>query len=1744
MAPGKPTLDNLIADRDSTSDSLDYVKTEMDRHAAAPLTEDVCDMLLGMVNTSKTDLLEVQKKIRHLQPADIDAHKAAFQALMSKSTEYQSFLHGIKIRFPVQPSASGAVHPPPPRSTDVRLPQLDIPQFDGTLLEWVSFRDIFISTVGNSTVLSDANKLAHLKSLLTGEAARLVKSLILSDANYHIAWNTLNNRYNNDREFMFAIYNRLYRQPFLQQSSSTNLRTLVDVTQECIRSLSIIGVPLDKGLDTSILYHLTCKLDQSSRELWEQSLKDATIPKLEDLINFVEQRARGLAAGATTKPRPQRNMDDDRKPVRAHHAQSSSKCKVCSAQHPIYKCEKFLNFSVDDKVDAIKKNGLCFNCLQSGHSTRTCTSTGRCRHCKEKHHSFIHRPRDSNQGNAASTSSQPHQSNNPSSGTSDTKDSFHTVDMSSVNQTMLATAVIKICDNQGEAHLCRALLDSGSTASFITDACVVRLGLQRKRSDVEVTGLASTAVSRATSTTIVSIRPHFKSSDEFIVNALVLPKVTGRLPTQRHDPSVWSHLKGLQLADPRYHIPANVDILLGADIFFNILLDGRKTASPDQPIGIRSSLGWLIAGNLNSTKSTVRVHHSDTNLDQLLTRFWEVETIEESRKLTAEEQSCEDHFLRTHQREPTGRFIVRLPWKAPRLQLGPTRDLALRRLKQLERRLDRNPQYKDQYIEFMREYEALGHMSLVSPILCSTKQYNSAVAVPDSSVHLPYFIPHHFVLKSDSTTTKLRVVFDASAKTASGFSLNDAMMVGPVVQDSLIDIIMRFRLHQIAFTGDIAKMYRQILVHDEDTKFQHILWRENPTDAIREYRLNTVTYGTAAAPYLATRTLQQLAIQEEARLPEAAVLIKRDMYVDDLMSGAATLTEAIAVKDQLLHIMESAGLHLRKWSSNCQELLDSLPADHIETMTMMPIEDGQSVKALGIVWNTTKDQFQFKTSIDSDSSEEYTKRTILSEMSRLFDPLGWLSPVLVRAKILMQSLWQSKLGWDQPVEAHLALQWINFKQDFKHLTEIKIPRCIIPPPTTHLELAGFSDASERAFGAVIYLVSYQDTQPHQISLVTSKTRVAPLKPQSIPRLELNAAVQLAQLICNVKKALQLDFRRIRCWTDSTIVHCWIRKNPALLKPYVANRVIEILSHVAESSWYHVRGLDNPADIPSRGLTVKEIATNSLWWNGPVFLQQDIDEQSTTPIPSESEAKAIQLEERKEVTAATAVTKIHSLPLLEKISSLRKLLRITGWIRRFIHNYLHPTYPTIGPLTADELQQAKLCWIRRVQQQEFGLEIQTIRSGKELPSKNRILSLKPFICPESILRVGGRLRHSNLPADQRNPILLPTHSRLTKLIIDNQHITELHAGPQLVLSTLQQQYWIVRGRDAVRHQIKKCVTCRRHSAVTMQQQMGDLPSARVNPGRPFQKCGVDYAGPFLLRPIPSRSKVTYKAYLCIIICFVTKAIHLEVVSSLSTDAFIASLRRFVSRRGKPSDIFSDCGTNFIGADRQLKEMAELIKSDPHNNKIADRLSGEGISWHFNPPGAPHFGGLWEAGVKSVKYHLYRVVGPNRLTYEEMTTVMHQIEACLNSRPLTQLSSAPEDLTALTPGHFLIGSPLNALPDPDLSAINIGRLDRWQLLQRLQQQFWKRWSNEFLSRLQQRPKWLKQRDQPQLNDLVLIKDENLPPMKWKLARIIQLHPGADNLTRVATIKTAAGEMTRPISKLCLLPINSNDESDDQF
>ncbi|XP_025155826.1 uncharacterized protein LOC112588860 [Harpegnathos saltator] len=887
----------------------------------------------------------------------------------------------------------------------------------------------------------------------------------------------------------------------------------------------------------------------------------------------------------------------------------------------------------------------------------------------------------------------------------------------------------------------------------------------------------------------------------------------------------------------------------------------------------------------------------------------------------------------------------------------------------------------------------------------------------------------------------------------------------------------------------------------------------------------------ACAPYLALRVIQQLADDDGYHFPLAAPILRENIYVDDVLFGNDSIPTLKQTRKELVQLLLRGGFELRKWAGNSPSLLTNIESENCAPACSKSLSSDETLKILGVTWNPVQDVFQLAVTLDDVIPK--SKRSVLAAIARLYDPLGWVTPVTITAKIFMQRLWKEGLDWDSLLPPSLLPQWRRFYTKLSSLRELRIPRWTgFGSDVRRAELHGFSDASNVAYSAAVYLKVVTTTGHVTVSLLIGKSKVASLTPTSVPRLELQGAVLLAQAMEFVRATLSLAHIPCFCWTDSMVVLAWLRQHPSRWKTFVANRVADIQSRLKNVEWRHIATSDNPADCASRGLLGDELIAHSLWWRGPIWLSQPSEEWPsrlfTTPVNASLEEKVVSIQCSRSSTTSD---------LVARFSSWSKLLRVTAYVLRFIsrcrrlanHNDTPPSYRLA--LSPVECHAARVFWIKTIQNDVFPAEVKALLKGLPVATTSSSYSLCPFLDSDGVVRVRGRLRNAPIPISRRHPILLARHP-LVDLIIDQAHQRTLHAGLQLTLGTLRHDFWILRARSLIQAVIYRCIVCTRERAATPSQLIGDLPAVRVSaPERVFLHCGLDYAGPLLVRTSSGRGIKAHKAYIALFVCLATRAIHLELVSDYSTASFLNAFSRFCARRGLPRSIYSDNGTTFVGADRELRNAYRAALRDPN---LLNKTAGDNVSWHFVPPSAPYFGGIWEAGVRSVKHHLRRVLKSYTLTFEELTILLCRVEACLNSRPIAPLSDECDNFDFLTPGHFLIGSALTTNPEPSTLELNENRLSRWQLVRHITEVFWKRWYNEYINTLQQRCKWRAKQPNIQVGRMVLLRNPNLPPCKWELDRITQCHPGSDSLARVVTVRTATSEYRRPLIKLCLLPI----------
>ena len=671
----------------------------------------------------------------------------------------------------------------------------------------------------------------------------------------------------------------------------------------------------------------------------------------------------------------------------------------------------------------------------------------------------------------------------------------------------------------------------------------------------------------------------------------------------------------------------------------------------------------------------------------------------------------------------------------------------------------------------------------------------------------------------------------------------------------------------------------------------------------------------------------------------------------------------------------SAGFRLSKWCSNHPSILQGISIEHLEKQFPLYFGNEHVVKTLGLMWFPSEDAFRVW--VRMRDLKTPTKRQVLSIISAIFDPLRFLSPITIVGKILMQSLWKPSskgLSWDDRLPDEINKKWWEFSSTLGILNDLSIPRHIFPKVRPDIiEIHGFADASERAYGAVIYVRSVYEAET-TVRLFYSKTRVAPLKERSIHHLELCAALLLSEIVDKVSKSLQsiATVRLIRLWSDNEATLTWINSPPSRWQVFVANRTKKIQVLTKDCIWDYVKSADNPADLLSRGILSKELLQCDKWWHGPKWLS--ILGPFSLAVTFKPSQNSLDVRQSRKAFSYCVLFKS---TIFSRYSSYIKLLRVTTWCLRFIWNadWLGPYLQ--GPLQSFELQQALCVLVVLVQKERFSDEIRALEANKDIDKKSSLCSLSPFLDAHGIIRVGGRLQSSNLSYEQRFPIILPSKHEFTKLIIAFEHDTNFHAGPQFLNSILRRKWWILQSNRAIKTCINSCLKCIRTKVETRYQKMASLPKARVVPGKVFQETGVDYAGPIKIIGKGGRHKVFYKAYIALFVCFATKAVHLELVSDMKTENFMAALTRFISRRGLPLKIHSDNGSTFSGARNELEDLKEFFQQNAES--IYKFASLKGFQWCFIPPRAPHFGGLWEAGIKSVKSLLKRSLGDTVFTY---------------------------------------------------------------------------------------------------------------------------------------------------------------------
>ncbi|XP_064465356.1 uncharacterized protein LOC135376833, partial [Ornithodoros turicata] len=1075
-------------------------------------------------------------------------------------------------------------------------------------------------------------------------------------------------------------------------------------------------------------------------------------------------------------------------------------CFFCSAaDHSTEDCKA--DITLAERFKKLAKDTRCYRCTKKGHRSKDCRVKVECSKCRRRHASSVcdpsRQPVEKALVSEVVTTTSVSTTNNPQ--------------QCERARVMLQTFRAWASSDTECAYL-RGIFDGGSRRTFIRDDIARRLKLpvigQTTLQLNTFAGDASRDNIRKCKVVEVRLRSQF-APKEYVVRATTIDFICKDLEETPASNEFVSSVRvhGNFIADdflfPSVRSEGEIGLLIGCDELWKLVSGEVKRCKSDgRLVAIESVFGWTFQGPTTVTSYSTTDSSTTavcilkvgvvTSDDDILKRFWELDNLGISQEPDSKQEHnaevLEDFIQKVERRN--GRYEVALPWKMGLSALEDNYAVAKDRVRRLMKRLQRDNTVLE-YDEAIRSYIKNGHAEEVKE---------------DNGSSLIYYMPHRAVIRNNSSTTRVRVVFDASSHAAGALSLNDHLEKGPKLNTDLVGVLLRFRLHKVALTADIEKAFLQVGVRSQDRDALRFLWlSEIPTadhqdPQLQCWRMKRVPFGTTASPFLLSATLQhhfKSFLDVDGKLAESLL---NSFYVDDLLTGAPTVDEALDIAYRAQEILLKDGMNLTKWASNAAEIQQALsPQDISCGVKRKSFNEPAQGKMLGVVWNRELDTFTFSgehlLSIIRDT--QLSKRSVLQASARIFDPLGFISPYTIRVKVIFQELWNAGLQWDAPLPADLATMWRSWISELPKLCSISLERCLLPVNGTEYvyELHVFTDASPQAYGACAFLRTKNECEEKKVRLIFAKTRVAPIKTLTLPRLELMGAVIGVRIANFVRSSLAVVVKGVTFWTDSTIALSWIKGDATRWRPFVRNRVVEIQVHSEAKQWRHCPGSENPADALTRGLTVKKLIDERQWFEGPGWLTQNEELWPDITSRSPSCLDSVEDERRTETVTMTNAgeSPIPALFDLSRHSNYQRALRITAWITRFIRN-CRSTSKIGGSLSATEIGEAEDFWTRHVQTEAFPEEITALKEKGAISNTSKIAQWRPFLDDNGILRLTGRLQYSNHTEGVKHPILLPKQHAFVALLADNAHRRMLHGGVQSSLTALRERWWIIKARQ--------------------------------------------------------------------------------------------------------------------------------------------------------------------------------------------------------------------------------------------------------------------------------------------------------------------------------------------------------------
>ena len=1392
-------------------------------------------------------------------------------------------------------------------------------------------------------------------------------------------------------------------------------------------------------------------------------------------------------------------------------------CAFCDNRaHHLSQCSAITKLNKDQLTDWIKTNKRCWRCARS-HQAAQCNLKKPCNLCQGRHLQVLHDVNNRNPKDPMSATMRQGQGENPTG--------VLYLDRPTESGRVLLKVVPVTLHYHGRTLDTYAVLDDGSERTMLLPTAAHKLDLQGTPETLPLRTIRQDVQTLHGSCVSFVISPKAKPKLKYRVNKAF---TAARIDLADHTYLVeslqkkYKHLRGLPLQSFRKVKPL---LLIGSD--------HPQLLTPTEPVrlgpsggpaAIRTRLGWALQGPSSLIRLpsqpqqclfTTTVSPQVSELIRHVERLWQADVIpvRERRVVTrSKEDNQAIDLLETKtvriKVEGIHRYATPLLRRRdmPVLQASP--DAVMPSLRSVERRLQKDSERARVYCAEIGKLVQAGSVVKLTP---------SEVDQATES----WYIPHHLV----SHNGKHRLVFNCSFQ-YQGQTLNEHLLPGPTLGASLLGVLLRFRERAVAISGDIKSMFHQVRLLPEDRPLLRFVWRDlHPSKPVTVFEWQVLPFGTTCSPCCAAFALQRHTRDHSQADEQLRQSVERCFYVDNCLQSLSTPEEARNLVDKLIALLSSAGFVLRQWASNEPSVISHLPEDLRSTSAELWLAQDTadtSEPTLGLSWHCPTDTLGYKHRTVSYGAP--TMRNIYKVLASQYDPLGFILPYTTRAKMLVRHLWNQHRGWDDPhLPPELLHQWRIWEEELQFLPQVLLSRPYTPKhitvPIREREIHIFCDASEQAYGAVAYMRIVTIDGGTHLAFLMARSRVAPKRVLSMPRLELCAALTGAHLSSLIGNELTLDIKGTVLWSDSTTVLTWLGSESCRFKVFVGTRVAEIQELTHLHTWRYVDSAQNPADDITRGMSLQQLIRPNRWTQGPSFLLLDPNQWPVDPTCTLKEPLDI-TEVRKETFCGVSTVPDPVTSSFTEYDTWRQLLEDTA-------QQLHRTTED-GPSPADDYRQAEILVLRQAQQDSFPEEYRQLKSGKPIHRSSRLLALSPeFDRASEVIRVGGRLRRSeDLAYSSLHPIVLdPTHP-VTRLLIQDYDSHLRHPGPERVFAELRRAYWILRGREAVRRFQRTCSECCRWRSQPAVPKMADLPVARLRLYKPaFYSTGMDCFGPFEVkigRRVEKRWGIIFK-------CLTIRAVHLDVLTSLDTDSFLMALRRFIARRGTPAELYSDQGTNFRGGEGEIREAFASMSSD-----LQRLLAPQKILFHFNPPAAPHFGGAWEREIRSVKSALYTTVGAQTLQEEVLRTVLVEVEGILNSKPLGYVPSDVSDPDPVTPNCLLMGRLDGSLPQVVYPKEELLSRRRWRHSQVLADHFWSRFIRLYLPGLQLRQKWRSSSSTDVAEGSVaMIVDPQLPRASWLIGCISKVHPSPDGHIRSADVKVRGRTLTRPVAKLVILP-----------